>query len=88
LIRSQYNFAGFQRNVLAADQVIPVFGVDQIDVRQRDMVGLQRDIVERKDALLAINALAPESKNTIAQVQGKLRRIGVKCRLSLPDGNQ
>ena len=52
------------------------------------MLNLVRDIVQRKNALLAVKALPPECKNGIAKVQGKLSGIRVKSRLLSPDGNE
>ena len=60
-----------------ANQVMPVFIINQVDIREIEGLDLVADIADTENTLLAIHALA-EAKQLAAQVQGKLGGVGVK----------
>ena len=78
LIGMQDNISGHHIQRLPADQVDPVFRVDKIDLAQGDALDLVGDVVQSKNTLLTIQALAPECKNGIAQMESELSGIGMK----------
>ena len=70
---------------LAAYQILPLVDADQIDICQADRFFLIRDVADTEDTLIPIDALAPESKDFMTQVQGVLGGVGMKGLLLLAD---
>ncbi len=88
LIGSQ--FQGCEQIIknLAAEQVMPFRGFDQVDTGQGNLLLLVSDVIDAEYTLLPFPALAPERKDALAQVQRILGRVGMKRRLPGPDRNQ
>lgn len=81
LIRLKYKFTPGGVLLFLVDQVPPVLGINQVDIRQRDAVYLVIDIADAKNTLSPIYTLSPKTKYRRAQMQCELRGIRMKRRL-------
>lgn len=73
---------------MACYQVTPIVGTDEVYIGKIDSLGYARDIAQAEDALVTIDALAPECEHLGAEVQGELCGIRVKGGMTAANRNQ
>lgn len=96
LVGNPHRLVGGQRvdllnigKLIAANQIVPVIGADQVKVAQPEFLRLVAEVVHRENALVAGQALPPEGKQRqVQRMQGVLGGVGVKGRLLASNFNQ
>ena len=59
-----------------------MIAADQVERQRGNRDRFIGEIVNRKNALRAIHALAPETEQGLTELQGELGSVGVKCGLT------
>ena len=70
---------------LTGDQIDPAFAADEIERHGRDFERLVGHVVDRENALGAVDALSPETEQFLAEMQGELRCVRVEGGLPLAE---